>query len=326
MNSLSPREHNHIVTPEEFNAQCVNTLRSSKVGEGDYVVVVGAGPSSPLIPAGTKLREEMARACSIENPPNKPFWDFFEEAKKNKPQEYCRVIEATFNDPPFWSSDAYDLITRIRFKSIITTNYDQYLPKAFQNTEGRGWNERFCIYPPRKGADSTGVATALDIEDQKCLIAIHGYCDSSRSGWPMDSIILAKSDYILHYFDPQSAYYLHSWWKEILGRFNCIFIGSSLVEPGISHVFRTLVRDKFFERKSRRHIHLVDTHPVVNTIDESSSYPEPEILFGVVQQVFYDPKKSYVGLLDVLSGFSDIPICTTFEPKMKAPSITDFDR
>ncbi len=327
--SLQP-DSDSVVTPDELNTRCVDTLRAMGVAGGEYIAVVGAGPSSPIIPPGNRMVTDMANACKIDLPPqNTPFWEFFETAKTQNPREYCRFIESKFNNSPFWSSDAYELICKIRFKSIITTNYDHYLPRAFEKEEGAGWDERFCIYPPRTNPSSakSGVATAINIEDRKYLIAIHGYRDASRADWPLDSIILAKSDYLLHYFRPEKSYYLHGWWREVLARFDCIFIGTSLLEPGIGDVLRELVNDGVIERKSRRHIHLVNAYPAartVNGVQQPPAYPKPQILYDCVQQVLYDPKQSYVGLLEVLSNFSTSPVCTVFEPKMKAPSFPDF--
>jgi hypothetical protein len=316
-----------VVRPDELNADCVNTLRNLGVADGEYVAVVGAGPSSPLIPTGDTMAVEMAKRCGIAPPsPHTPFWEFYEAAKTNKKEEYSEFIKSKFNKHEYWRSDTYELICKISFKSIITTNYDAYLPSAFEKVEGTGWDERFCIYPPRK-TEKSGLATAIDFEDQKYLIAIHGYRDSLRLEWPLDSIILAKSDYQLHYFDPEKAYYLHSWWKEILARFDCIFIGTSLLEPGIGDVLQELADGGIIKRKSRRHIHLLDVYPAANSVtgvQQPPAYPKAKILHNCVQQVLYDPKQSYLGLLEVLSKISANPVCTVFEPKMKAPKFPDF--
>jgi hypothetical protein len=87
------------------------------------------------------------------------------------------------------------------------------------------------------------------------------------------------------------------------------------------------VADGVIKRKSRKHIHLVNAYPAASTVNgvlQPPEYPRPQILYDCVQQVLYDPKQSYVGLLEVLSNFSTNPVCTVFEPKMKAPSFPDF--
>jgi hypothetical protein len=63
----------------------------------------------------------------------------------------------------------------------------------------------------------------------------------------------------------------------------------------------------------------------ISGIKQPPSYPKAEILHGAVQQVQFDPKTSFVGLLDVLSEIAGISICTDFEPRMAAPTFPDFD-
>ena len=119
----------------------------------------------------------MKKACGIDCDNGIPFWDFYEAAKNGNPVEYSRILKSKFDGAPYWSSDVYEMICQISFKSIITTNYDQYLPKAFGKVEGSGWNDRFCVYPPRRSpnANGAGMATAIDFDYKKYLVAIHGY-------------------------------------------------------------------------------------------------------------------------------------------------------
>jgi hypothetical protein len=329
--SLSPSSAStHPASPDQLNAECIKALQSYKVGDGGYVAVVGAGPSSPIIPRGDDLIAEMKKACGINCENGIPFWDFYEAAKNGNSVEYSRILKSKFDGAPYWSSDVYEMICQISFKSIITTNYDQYLPKAFGKVEGSGWNDRFCVYPPRSNPDANGagMATAIDFDYKKYLVAIHGYRDTAHENWPLDSIILTKSDYMLHYFAASKSQFLYGWWKQVLSSHNCIFIGTSLQEPGIGKALLDLGTSGAFARQPRRHLQLINaslSEIEISGIKQPPSYPKAEILHGAVQQVQFDPKTSFVGLLDVLSEIAGISICTDFEPRMAAPTFPDFD-
>lgn len=317
-------------TPAELNEECIKSLQALKVGDGGFVAVVGAGPSSPMIPRGNDLIEEMRKACGLNGPTEIPFWDFYESAKEKNREEYSRLLKDKFSLAPYWSNDVYETICRIPFKTIITTNYDHYLPKAFAKVEGSDWKNRFCVYPPRKDSDLScaGMVYAIDFDCGKYLVAIHGYRDPKNEDWPLDSIILSKSDYMLHYFAGSTSQFLYGWWKQVLSSHNCLFIGTSLQEPGIGKALLDLGASGAFERQPRRHLQLINAslaESEINGVKQPPSYPEPGILHGAVQQVQFDPKNSFEGLLDVLSEIAGISTYTDFEPGMAAPTFPSLD-
>jgi hypothetical protein len=318
--------------PDELNSSCINLLQALKVGDGGFVAVVGAGPSSPMIPRGNDLIEEMRKACGLDDPTDIPFWDFYESAKEKNREEYCRLLKDKFNLTTYWRNDIYDNICNIPFKTIITTNYDHYLPKSFAMMEGPDWKKRFCVYPPRKDSDSDlsqpGMVYAIDFDHKKYLVAIHGYKDQKNEDWPLDSIILSKSDYMLHYFAGSKSQFLYGWWKQVLSSHNCLFIGTSLQEPGIGKALLDLGTSGAFERQPRQHLQLIDaslSETEINGVKQPPSYPEPRVLYDAVQQVQFDPKNSFEGLLDVLSNISGKYTCNDFEPGMTAPTFPSLD-
>lgn len=314
--------------PDDLNAECIKALQALKVGDGGFVAVVGAGPSSPMIPRGDDLIEEMKKACGLDVD-YRYFWDLYEAAKATNRIAYCELIKTKFSSSPYWSNDVYEVVCQIPFKTIITTNYDQYLPKAFGKVEGAGWNNRFCVYPPRKYPEKngTGMVYATDFDVQKYLVAVHGYKDPENEEWPLDSIILAKSDYTKHYFG-SGVLTLCGWWKEVLTRHNCVFIGSSLEEPGIAKALSDLVTGGAFERQPRQHVQLINvslSETIMNGIKQAPEYPNPVNLYNSVKQIQFDPKNLFEGLLEVLSEIAGIPVCNDLEPRLAAPTFPDFD-
>jgi hypothetical protein len=100
--SLSPSSAStHPASPDQLNAECIKALQSFKVGDGGYVAVVGAGPSSPIIPRGDDLIAEMKKACGINCENGIPFWDFYEAAKNGNSVEYSRILKSKFDGAPY---------------------------------------------------------------------------------------------------------------------------------------------------------------------------------------------------------------------------------
>ena len=307
--------------PDELNEECIALLEEAGVRRGRYVAVVGAGPSSPVIPAGTKLREQIAAACGLDANDPRPFWDFFDDAKTRNQDAFCSIIKEQFQDRPFLRLDAYDHIVSIRFKSFITLNYDSCLPTAFAADTGEKWEELFSIYPMRRRPDGTtvGLASAVDLGHKRRLVAVHGYRDPNDPSWPLSKIVLTRSDYERHYFAPETGTYLGQWWKEVLSLYDCLFIGTSLQEPGLKSVVDYLVKDGNRSFRRRRHLHLKDVslRRLMQSEDRYvDGYPAAELSLGVIPQIRFDPKTQFSGLIDILSRFSGKISRTEFEPGM----------
>lgn len=95
----------------------------------------------------------------------------------------------------------------------------------------------------------------------------------------------------------------------------CLFIGTSLAEPGLFRVIEYLLSSYRDTLDGLRHIHLVHV--------EAKDYEPPDqpgrSLLGIIEQVCYDRVDSrYSGLLDVLSEFSGLP---TGRPTPRVPAL-----
>jgi hypothetical protein len=309
--------YQQYVSPEQFNARCVADLEAAGLREGKYVAVVGAGPSSPYIPSVGALVKRMSAACVVEQQGGQPVWDFFEEAFRKDDAEYCRVIRESLGDTPYWDARAYAHIVAMPFRSFVTFNYEDQMPCAFRNRYPDTYRELFSVYPPRPQVD---LADPVDLFHKQRLVAIHGYRDKANADWPRH-IVLKRSDYNFHYFSPETGFRLRAWWKEMLTRHPCLFIGTSLSEPGIERVINWLVGDQNPEFARFRHLHLKDTRPLNRQNDDGADenlYPDAVRPFGVIDQLRYDPREKFAGLLDVLAPFSNLPVEDP-EPGMPAP-------
>lgn len=69
---------------DQLNRESINTLKNMGVTTGEFVIVVGAGVSIPLIPSGHGLRETMAKKCEIDNNTTEHYWKFFQKSQESK--------------------------------------------------------------------------------------------------------------------------------------------------------------------------------------------------------------------------------------------------
>jgi hypothetical protein len=304
------------VTPTELNNLCIHELETAGLQDGKYVAIVGAGPSSPYIPSFKDLIKTMGDACGVTTQSRQPTWEFFQDAYNHNEQEYCRVIRESFGMTPYWDSRTYVHIIEMPFVSFVTLNYEDQLPSAFRTKFPRDFSGRFSVYPTKP---NLRLAMPCEFHRQH-LVAIHGYRDKNSQDWPRD-IILKTNDYNYHYVSHEAGQRLFSWWMDLLTLHPCIFIGTSLSEPGIQSVVKYLVEDQNPRFKQWQHVHLINVEPptVQNGQLQEPMYPTPGKTFGVIRQLYYDPLDArFTGLLKILTRFSGLPIDDP-EPGLRAP-------
>lgn len=307
------------MTPTELNNLCIHELEAAGLQDGKYVVIVGSGPSSPYIPSVKSLVTKMIEACGVVYDPRRPTWDFFEDAFGHNEEAYCHVIRELFGITPYWNSRMYEHIVEMPFASFVTLNYEDQMPDAFRKKYPKDYSSRFSVYPIWP---NLRLADPCDFHRQH-LVAIHGYRDEGHEDWP-NNIILKTSDYNLHYLSPQIGHKLFSWWKELLTSHPCIFIGTSLSEPGIEAVIKNLLSDDNPRFKQLVHLHLIDVEPLKSQNGQMQEpiYPDPKKTFGVIKQLQFDPLDwRFAGLLNILAHFSGQPIN---DPKPGLPALEPF--
>ena len=296
------------MTPEEFNQQCIDRLAAANLSS--CVAVIGSGPSSPFIARIETLEDSLCARCGVTKAADQEFWVFCEHAHASNKDEYFNVLRETYGNTPRWTAHAYRHLTSMPFRAFATFNYDDQLPYEFRYQHRRNSNtEHFSVYPPRPGQRYFVPQEFLSSTPR--LIALHGYSDPDNPGWERQ-VILKSSDYNRHYIDPPAP--LFGWWCEILLAMPCIFIGTSLREPGLYRVMEHLRTQDYSRIVNRGHIHLLDKKPD----PVSGDYDVPGKSFGVIEQVYYDPlDQHYLGLLKVLEPFSNL---AADRPSPRAPA------
>jgi hypothetical protein len=300
---ISSNGHNDDLA-RVFNEKCHSQLVDANFR--NRFVIIGSGPSSPIVAPLKKLLEKFEEKCGKKQKRDEKFWNFCERAFRSNRLAYYDVIRDSFESTPHFESVIYQNLLAIKFKSYITLNYDKLLPYTFKIYQGTNYAEHFTVYPVRKRKSNELPLTTLrpaDLLNKRCLVAIHGYCDDQKNpNWPRE-VILKRSDYNKHYFSQSTNQYLYGWWKELLTLCPCVFIGTSLEEPGLFKVVDDLRKANHTEFLKHDHIHLKD----VGQSKNQPHYPTPEKTLDVFRQILFDPlNDKFTGLLNILSMFSGL--------------------
>jgi hypothetical protein len=300
-----------VLTASEFNKRGIAELETASFR--NRIVVIGSGPSSPYIAPVTAFSSELETHCGIVKGVDDYFWDFCERACSANPTAYYDVVSRCYGTGvPHWDARAYAHLLGIGFKSYVTLNYDDQLPRAFRDAHPDDFGDLFSVYPPRDGLQA---AQPCDLCGHKRrLVAVHGYSDRANPDWARQ-IILKTSDYDLHYTSPGKNRFLYNWWKNLLTAHPCAFVGTSLREPGLSRVVEDLIKDGNTAFEQLDHIHLIDFPRLV---DPPYYGPAGRTLRAFKQIPFDKLDSRFSGLLDILSHFSNIPIDSP-SPGMAAP-------
>ncbi len=283
-----------MIDADGFNLACIAELKKARLSE--YIVVVGAGPSTPYIAPVGELIKTLTNACGVEEEEGEELWVLCDKAHKQNPPEYYRVIRESFGDTPYWDSRIYKYLISAPFKNFITLNYDRQLPEAFAEKYKDDHDERFSVYPPKPGDTFFSALEFTSMKHQ--LMAVHGFSNPKDPSWEK-RVILRLEDYNAHYTGANPR--LYEWWQTVLASTPCIFVGTSLREPGLSRVFKHSSEALINAIKSQGHIHLLPCRPT----GTPPVYREPGESFPGVKQLFFDPQdRRYSGLIQVIEAFS----------------------
>lgn len=282
------------MTSQEFNDRCIRQLRDARLE--DRIAVIGSGPSSPYIAPIKTLQQQLCDRCGISTIPNEEFWALAERAHSNCPDEYFRVIRTTYGDTPHWQARTYDHIARLPVQGWVTFNYDDQLPTACFDVPGPPID--FSVYPAIGRQPYASPQEFLG--SQKRLIALHGYCNDDNPAWEKQ-VILRTTDYNDHYIDNPAPLFI--WWREMLLTAPCIFLGTSLKEPGLHRAIEHLMPEHRDRLEKMNHIHLINNQPDPKT----QNYSTPGRSLFVINQIHYDPiDANFSGLIRILSEFSGL--------------------
>lgn len=273
---MSPEQNN-------FNSTCLSQLLTLDLK--DYVAVIGSGPSGPYVTPLPALKKQLCEACGIEAEANEEFWDLAERAHDNDTVNYFRVIETNYSHLSHGLSKAYNYILSLPFRGFVTFNYDDQIPDLCRLLGKTG---PFSIYPPvtnpageiDNAAPTYAVPTDF-LGTSRPVVALHGCYSESNPNWHHE-IILRSSDYNKHYTNPH-PYPLFDWWRELLRISPCLFMGTSLREPGLKRVTQHLQNTDPGGLAAKKHLHLVNEEP-----DQKGNYASPMKSLGVIERLQFD--------------------------------------
>lgn len=258
----------------------------------------------------------MHARCGLAQLPNEYFWNYCDRVHAASPDEYFGAIRECYASEPHWDARAYSHLIAIKFRGYVTLNYDGQLPSAFRLQHPDDYGELFSVYPSRPGQMT---AQPADFGHKDRLVAVHGYCDPQNPRWA-EEVILRGDDYNNHYFNSGTNHFLFNWWKNLLVSHPCIFIGTSLMEPGLCKVVEGLMNDKNDRFLQHDHIHLIDSE----RLPTAPHYKPAGKTFNIWRRICFDRiDPRYTGLLNVLSPFSGIPVENP-SPNTPAPRLITF--
>jgi hypothetical protein len=270
----------------EQNIECAGKLRQLPLA--NYVAVVGSGLSHNIAVNMGELINKMESATGLPRVKNvsgdEPQWAFFDRIYLKDSQLYHNILKESFNQTKPYEGKAYKNLVQIPFRSFVTLNYDELLPKAFYAfTLQRKSKFRFSVYPSKNQ-----IYFPSDFSDNnQCLVAIHGCKNESDALW-YEHLILRWEDYKTHYEgNGPHPTFLQMWWYWLLTTWPCMFIGTSLQEPGLNVTIANIVEHNNESVKKLKHIHL--------------THEQTGVKFGVIEQFIYDKvDEEHSGLVNVL--------------------------
>ena len=210
-------------------------------------------------------------------------------------KEYTQLMREIFRyDDKLYPRNVHDIIMRFDTDTIITTNYDHLIEQAAEN------NGEFLYVvgqdsdlPYRKGG--------------KELIKMHG-------DFEHDNFVLKEDDY-LHYH--KNFKLIENYVKSLIGTKTVLFIGYSLGDPDVKHIFSWVkeILDEHFQRayliitgrKASQNESEYFRHLGVNIIYANELFDENDISFDdhsgqLLQTLTYllDDEEKQKGIVDSL--------------------------
>ena len=266
--------------------------------ERQLVLFVGAGASVDSgMPLWGQAVTQIAEKLDLENDKDKLdnliIPQYYYNARGRK--EYTQLIREIFRyNDKLYPGDIHDAIIRFDADTIITTNYDHLIEQAAENS-----GKFFYV-----------VSQDSDLPYRKAekeLIKMHG-------DFEHDNFVLKEDDY-LHYH--KNFKLIENYVKSLIGTKTVLFIGYSLGDPDVKHIFSWVkdILDEHFQRayliitgrKASQNEIEYFRHLGVNIIYATELFDENDIPFDnhsrqLLQTLIYflDDEEKQKGIVDSL--------------------------
>jgi len=295
------------------NVTCVERLKELPLH--DMIVVTGAGPSSPGCCITMELVQAVAAACHIAVPEELTRVDqFFQSAHDANTDQYYATVRDKFSPPFTADPKVYGSLVAVGFRAYITFDYDDLLPQAMLRSRGK-LDGQFTYYP------QPTMFRPYDLHSQR-IVAVHGFADVTQPDWER-KLVLKTADYRSGYTvdrNKDGTGGLLGWWCQILTEASCLFVGTSLSEPGVASAINYLLEDNNTRFQQQKHVCMV---PLRLESPKNEAPPTFDPLFDAIQCVPYHPEgPRHRGLLRVwqeITGIrdSEIPVRREIVPELK---------
>jgi hypothetical protein len=268
---------------------------------GKMIVVTGAGPSSPGCCVTKELVDAIAAACGCSAPNDLSQLDqFFQLAHDANADHYFATLRDKFSPPFVADPRVYRVLVAVGFHGYVSLDYDDLLPQAMLQARG-SLDGQFTYYP------QPTIFKPYDMHSQR-LVAIHGFADVNIADWEK-KLVLKTEDYRKAYTmdrNPDGSGGLLDWWCQMLSGMSCLFVGTSLNEPGIVSAIRYLLKDGNVSFRRQKHFCLI---PLEVDYPRNEPAPGSEPLFDSIECIPYHPEDlRHRGLLRVwqeVTGVTD---------------------
>lgn len=275
--------------PSDAWGRMVETMRD---GSEDWAVIVGAGLSAGAgLPTWFRLANgAMVATKGVELPEGATaLATALEECEQADPTAFWSFVQTKVCAPAS-PTRAQELVCGLPFQCFVTLNYDRLLEEPWAAATGLGESD-VMSYPSLKTVHMAG----------RRLVYLHGRCPGCTGGsMSSANTVLTHGSYLSAY-EPETT--LATAVRALFLDYNVLIVGSSLSDPDLGYILRSLARAKARGSTSpRQHLALVQTD--AQRHQDSLRYQFPPLENGV-EPLFYHAANGDHSQLEVaLSSFA----------------------
>jgi adenine C2-methylase RlmN of 23S rRNA A2503 and tRNA A37 len=202
-----------------------------RILDGKTILFLGAGASSTFAGSGSLARrfyQELGYPTPFEQTEFslRDVVDFYEA--KNRRREVAEMLREAMEKSPH--PPEFLWLTLFPWKAIYTTNYDQFVERAYEEANDRRLSEYRCVPVTR----TEELSRSTD-SDAIRLVKLHG-CISHG----LDEIVLSGSDYVIRYLEKRD--FLFKMLEADALRYDVLFAGYSFRDEHVGSRIATLRR------------------------------------------------------------------------------------